>query len=193
MTMLNTKHLAFSAFFALISMGIVNSAWSLPPAQLIANADVNSTFAKARVEPNEASNVNAEPTKIDCEQGVATIDKQACAQSAYNFSNRSLATTYQAIMIKMRAKTIADTNYLNHHRNSQVAKDILAGDNTTENRLTVAQRAWNLFRDANCYLIAASTSIGGSGEGTENLICLNNMTIARDQELKQISNNLFNR
>ena len=135
----------------------------------------------------------AEDTLIDCNMAVPTTDKEACAQSSYSFSKNQLNQTYKLIMHFMRLKIARDTEILRSHPNDQFAKDLLRGDSITEARLVTSQRAWDQFRDANCYLVAASTSIGGSGEGTENFNCLNAMTLNRINELNKISSNLFER
>lgn len=126
----------------------------------------------------------------DCRNPESTDGQQLCAEKAYDMSNKILNDLYQIMMQRMHSKVADDMARMKTHPDDGISEDMLRKDNETENRLITAQRAWTQFRNANCYLVAASISTG-SGEGTENIKCLNQMTLTRARDLRVISDNLF--
>ena len=150
-------------------------------------------LAPSQKGPSQYLGGIGEDSSTNCSKPGSSIAQGMCAETSYDTSNKILGELYQIMLQKVHAKTNADSARLKTHPDDGVSEDLLRQDNEIESRLIMAERAWTQFRNANCYLVAASRSAGGSGEPTENIKCLNNMTLSRISQLQVISDNLFNR
>lgn len=173
----------------LIGAGALSISATTEPTKAMNLLVADQANQKIAIEPATFSNAE----NFNCALASATIDQETCAQDSYSLSNRKLNYIYQLLLRFLRLKINRDVATLQIHPNEQFAKDLVKAVQITENRLITSQRAWIQFRNANCYLVAASTSIGGSGEGAENTFCLNKMTLLRVEELNNISTSLFER
>jgi uncharacterized protein YecT (DUF1311 family) len=93
-----------------------------------------------------------------CPDAVTTLDMAKCFSNAKGAADSELNSVYQQIREKLETDDIK--------------------------RLTVAQRLWIQYRDANCSAERALLYEGGTAAGPVYLACLEAMTRARTTELR---------
>lgn len=127
-----------------------------------------------------------------CEDALSSVEQDACLQTSYDASNKNLSDIYQQMLHSNRGKLGRDAQAFKSDPENPIVRQAVRADQEIQQRILASQRMWIQFRDANCNLEAA-VNIFGSGEGTQNLICLNTMTLARAEELKKIADSIFNK
>lgn len=100
------------------------------------------------------------PAAADCDPNATQTELDECTGAAFADADRALNTLYAA----MKAR--------------------LAGDESTLRLLTVAQRAWVAYRDAECDFAAASV-VGGSIYPMIRGQCLTDLTTARVADFRR--------
>ncbi len=98
------------------------------------------------------------------EKAESTRDMNDCSDAALKAADAELNSVYQSIKSPLAKAGDEDS------------KEILR-------RLVASQKAWLVFRDANCNL-AGTDNLGGSGEGVVINNCLATSTINRVKELQ---------
>ena len=102
-------------------------------------------------------------------QNGTNMGVQVCNERAIAAANRILNQAYAAWVAALKQPAAGD------------AKD----DAEILKRLVAAERAWIVFRDANCGLVSTSM-LGGTGEGDAFGQCVYEMTKARVSELETV-------
>ncbi len=104
----------------------------------------------------------------------STAGMLECGSKRLELADKDLNITYRETMSKARAFYAFD---------SRLQTEFLS-------RLKAAEKAWIVFRDAQCELDAAVEGLGGSIERVVNLSCLIEQTEKRTDTLKQILSSL---
>lgn len=112
-----------------------------------------------------ASACNAAQAAQDCSNAVSTVDMQECAQKSLKAADADLNTSYQKLL-----KRLSGT--------SAPGEDNAA----SKRKLINAQKAWIVFRDADCDA-QYQAHIGGTLRGLVSLGCKQQHTEQRTREL----------
>jgi uncharacterized protein YecT (DUF1311 family) len=112
-------------------------------------------FLLTAIAPSFAQHMNEQGSS--CPDAVTTLDMVKCFSNAKDASDKELNSLYQQVRKKLETDEVK--------------------------RLTVAQRFWIQYRDANC---AAERSLyeGGTASAPVYLACFDAMTRARIRELR---------
>lgn len=111
----------------------------------------------------------SEESQDDC-SGDTTAGQLECGYKKLELVDKDLNITYRETMSKARAYYAFD---------SRLQTEFLS-------RLKAAEKAWIVYRDAQCDLEAATQGLGGSIERVVNVSCLIGETEKRTDSLKQI-------
>jgi uncharacterized protein YecT (DUF1311 family) len=108
--------------------------------------------------------------EVRCNPEGSNVEMSACAQDAYKKADRRLNGMYQRLL-----KSLADGD-----------KEFGASDvDSRVGRLKEAQRAWIIWRDAECPLRSVS-NFGGSIQSLTIPACLEKLTLERVRQLELV-------
>lgn len=109
------------------------------------------------------------PNPIDCTRASTTVELNYCSERAYQRADEALNDTYKAVLKHIR------------ENGGELPYDA----KSWEEALRASQRAWVVFRDAECKGLVPMEWSGGTGTTTAVNGCMMELTEARTKALKE--------